>query len=46
MKMLKKRRRRCVAGGMNSGKAYFENLLRHQQNVQQKGCAYYQVRKR
>ena len=29
--------------GMDSGKAYFENLLRHQMNVQQKGCAYYQI---
>ena len=28
---------------MNSGKSYFANLLKHQQNVQQKGCAYYQI---
>ena len=30
-------------GGMDSGKSYFANLLRHQKNVQQKGCAYYQI---
>ena len=29
--------------GMNSGAAYFENLLKHQINVQQKGCAYYTI---
>ena len=29
--------------GMNSGATYFDNLLKHQTNVQQKGCAYYQI---
>ena len=29
--------------GMDSGATYFDNLLKHQTNVQQKGCAYYQI---
>ena len=29
--------------GMDSGSAYFANLLNHQTNVQRKGCAYYQI---
>ena len=30
-------------GGMDSGKSYFANLLKHQTNAQKKGCAYYQI---